>query len=72
MQATSRPVVASVAAQQQLLVEFSSAVQRDWLSYMGKLRLAVGAEQGFLDSEAMTGCFEEAFAKILDAVRGRR
>ncbi|KAF3794493.1 hypothetical protein EJ110_NYTH07316 [Nymphaea thermarum] len=42
------------------------------LSYLGKVRLAVGGEQGFLDSEAMTGCFEEAFAKILDAVRGKR
>ncbi|XP_031505452.1 wax ester synthase/diacylglycerol acyltransferase 4-like [Nymphaea colorata] len=42
------------------------------LSYMGKLRLAVGGEKGFLDSEAMSGCFEEAFAKILDAVRGKR
>ncbi|XP_031481945.1 wax ester synthase/diacylglycerol acyltransferase 4-like isoform X2 [Nymphaea colorata] len=42
------------------------------LSYMGKLRLSVGGEQGFLDSEAMTGCFEEAFAKIFDAVRGKR
>ncbi|CAN6443619.1 unnamed protein product [Victoria cruziana] len=42
------------------------------LSYMGKLRVAVGGEPGFLDSEAMTECFEEAFAKILDSVRSKK
>ncbi|KAK9096881.1 hypothetical protein Sjap_022378 [Stephania japonica] len=37
------------------------------LSYMGKLRIVVKSERGFIDSQNFTSCLKEAFKKICEA-----
>ncbi|XP_042486400.1 wax ester synthase/diacylglycerol acyltransferase 4-like [Macadamia integrifolia] len=38
------------------------------VSYMGQLRVAVGAEKGFIDDKMFTSCLENAFTRIKAAV----
>lgn len=37
------------------------------ISYMGKLRVAVGTEKGFIDPQKFKSCTERAFEMILKA-----
>ncbi|KAJ0053136.1 hypothetical protein Pint_02270 [Pistacia integerrima] len=35
------------------------------VSYMGQLRIAIGSEDGFIDSQKLKSCMENAFDMIL-------
>ncbi|KAL4204873.1 hypothetical protein AMTRI_Chr01g134380 [Amborella trichopoda] len=37
------------------------------VSYMGKLRVTVGVEKGFINPEVLTSCFQQAFTDISQA-----
>ncbi|KAK1320552.1 O-acyltransferase WSD1 [Acorus calamus] len=37
------------------------------VSYMGKLKVAMGTEKGFIDAKLLTTCMEKAFARIYEA-----
>ncbi|KAK1274926.1 hypothetical protein QJS04_geneDACA012865 [Acorus gramineus] len=37
------------------------------VSYMGKLKVAMGTEKGFIDSKLLTTCMEKAFKRIYEA-----
>nr|KAJ0110549.1 hypothetical protein Patl1_02269 [Pistacia atlantica] len=37
------------------------------LSYMGNLRVALGAERGFIDAQKLKNCIENAFQMIFKA-----
>lgn len=42
------------------------------LSYMGQLKIAVGAEKGFINSELLVSCMEKSFERILEASVGQK
>lgn len=37
------------------------------MSYNGELRLAMGTEKGFIDSQLLVSCIKNAFNRIMDA-----
>ena len=40
------------------------------LSYMGKVRIAVGTEKGFIDPRKFNACIENAFQRVFEAAVG--
>ncbi|KAJ3692087.1 hypothetical protein LUZ60_012437 [Juncus effusus] len=39
------------------------------VSYMGKIKVAMGAEQGFINSQLLVSCVEKSFQRILEAAK---
>lgn len=41
------------------------------VSYNGELKLALGTEKGFINSQLLVSCMEKAFARIYEAAVGK-
>lgn len=42
------------------------------VSYMGKLKVALGVEKGFINSQLLNSYMKESFERILEAAKGKR
>ncbi|CAL9152087.1 unnamed protein product [Musa hybrid cultivar] len=42
------------------------------VSYMGKLKVAMGTEKGFIDAGLLVSCMEQSFRRISEAAAGKR
>lgn len=42
------------------------------VSYMGRVKVAIGAERGFIDSELFVSCMEKSYERIYEAAVGQR